>query len=521
FLEQNRLAMRGEPNPFFAQCGGRLMRAVGVPRIGRIHVSEYQFRRGSGEIIFKLRGDERSPAGLGVQFVKLCLRSGTKDFAHSNRPNASRDARERNVFNVEAAIEKEREPRPELIDRNSASSEHLRVSEPVRERVRGLLHRRRTGFAHVITANPDRIPARHFAGGELHHVGQKTQRRFDWKSRFVLRLDFLKNIGLDRAAKFWNNVRPETAFRRRDVHRHDDWRRTDDRHRRREIRRAEIEPVVETHHVFDRVDRDTALANFSKNAVLIAVDAVKCRTIECGAEPMRSLVAGQVMETLVRVLRQHQTGEQTGWLFRLRHSLVDLLRLRFAVLFKTFHLANRLEIHLAIGAVQKWKFARQPFTKQKARDLTRFIDFGKRESRQRQSSRRPRGRNLCLDVVPTAEQIASEFLIGARALHLIENELVILLNRFNDLSELTHDFFRSFPRLDLSLAEINPNSLSTPGSRCRFATVSTRRWARRFCSRRCSISVCAVRARCKSLLFTTTISARSSITIFCNCNRLP
>src|SRR6266699_3486757 len=221
------------------------------------------------------------------------------------------------------------------------------------------------------------------------------------------------------------------------------------------------------------------------------------------------------------ILGQHQTGEQTGRLFRLRHSLVDLLRLRFAVLFKTFHLANRLEIHLAIGAVQKWKFARQPFTKQKARDLTRFIDFGKRQSRQRQSSRRPRGRSLCLDVVPTAEQIASEFLIGARALHLIENELVIFLNRFNDLSELTHDFFYSFPRLDLSLAEINPNSLSTPGSRCRFATVSTRRWARRFCSRRCSISVCAVRARCKSLLFTTTISARSSITIFCSCNRLP
>src|SRR2546427_7557172 len=44
---------------------------------------------------------------------------------------------------------------------------------------------------------------------------------------------------LDRAAKFWNNVPPETAFRRRDVHRHDDWRRTADRHRRREIRRAE------------------------------------------------------------------------------------------------------------------------------------------------------------------------------------------------------------------------------------------------------------------------------------------
>src|SRR5439155_3290069 len=129
-----------------------------------------------------------------------------------------------------------------------------------------------------------------------------------------------------------------------------DWRRTADRHRRRKIRRAEIEPVVETHHVFDRVDRDTALANFSENAVRVAVDAIKCRTIECGAESMRSLVAGQVMETLVRVLGQHQTGAQTGRLLPLRHSLVDLLRLRFAVLAKTFHLAKRLEIPLAIGS---------------------------------------------------------------------------------------------------------------------------------------------------------------------------
>src|SRR5260370_4495083 len=148
--------MRGEPNPFFARCGERLIRAVGVTRIGRIHVSEYQFRRGAGEIIFKLRGDERSPAGLGVQFVKLCFRSGTKDFAHSNRPNASRDARDRNVFNVEAAIEKERKPWPELIAWNSARGEHLRVSETVRERVGGLLHRGLTGFADVITPNRER-----------------------------------------------------------------------------------------------------------------------------------------------------------------------------------------------------------------------------------------------------------------------------------------------------------------------------------------------------------------------------
>src|SRR5439155_6258935 len=55
-------------------------------------------------------------------------------------------------------------------------------------------------------------------------------------------------------------------------------------------------------------------------------------------------------------------------------------------------------------------------------------------------------------------------------------------------------------------AEIKSNNRSTPGSRCRFATVSMSRCPRRFCPRRCSISVCAVRARWRSLLFTTTMS---------------
>src|SRR4029450_3864386 len=41
-------------------------------------------------------------------------------------------------------------------------------------------------------------------------------------------------------------------------------------------------------------------------------------------------------------------------------------------------------------------------------------------------------------IVPTSKQIAAEFLIGARPLHLIENEFVIFFDRFDDLSELTH-----------------------------------------------------------------------------------
>ena len=114
---------------------------------------------------------------------------------------------------------------------------------------------------------------------------------FDRENRFVLRLDFFENVGLNRAAQFRNNFRTEPPFRSRDIHRHDDRRRTADGHRGGKIRRAEIKSVVKPHHVFDGVDRHAALANFSENAVGIAVDPVKCRPIECRAKPMGALVA--------------------------------------------------------------------------------------------------------------------------------------------------------------------------------------------------------------------------------------
>jgi hypothetical protein len=84
----------------------------------------------------------------------------------------------------------------------------------------------------------------------------------------------------------------------------------------------------------------------------------------------------------------------------------------------------------------------------------------------------------------SAQQFAPEFFIGARTLHLIENELVVLLDRLNDLSKFAHLFLSSAPILGSgvchkhrynSLREINPNNSSTPGSRCRFATVSISR----------------------------------------------
>src|SRR5207302_810842 len=155
------------------------------------------------------------------------------------------------------------------------------------------------------------------------------------------------------------------------------------------------------------------------------------------------------MKTLVRVFSEHQTGKQTSRLFGRNdflRVLVDLSAspIRTAIFLQTFDLADRLEIHFAVRAVQKRKLAGKSFAKEIARDFTGLVDFRQSEARERQTSRRARNWNLRFDVVPTAEQIAAEFLIGPRALHLLEDELIIFLNRLYDLSELAHFFLRSF-----------------------------------------------------------------------------
>ena len=221
------------------------------------------------------------------------------------------------------------------------------------------MYRRRTGFADVVTADGNWIPARHFLRGELNHVGEKAQRGFDRENGFVLCLDFFEDVRLNCAAQLRNNFWAESAFGRRDVHRHDDWRGTADSHRCRKIRRAEIKAIIEAHHVFDRIDGHAALPDFSEDPIRIAIDTIERRPIERRAEPVRALVPGKIMKALVRVLGEHQTREQSRWLFGLRQWLPRFRTLRrrhacrysFTVFFEAFDLANWLQIHLAVRSI--------------------------------------------------------------------------------------------------------------------------------------------------------------------------
>ena len=198
------------------------------------------------------------------------------------------------------------------------------------------------------------------------------------------------------------------------------------------------------------------------------IDAVKSRSVEGGAETLRALVRAEEMKALVRVFREHQTGEETGrfflrlrlWLGAIRFRAIRLavrssVR-RFLAIAARLDFLQRLEIHLPIGAIQIRKLSRQTVAEQITRDLARLIDFRQRQTRQRQTSRRARDRNSGFDLVPALRHFASEFLVRAGALYLFVHELFVLLHRFDDCSQFAHLFLpfafrarRSLPPADL------------------------------------------------------------------------
>src|SRR5437588_7980092 len=159
------------------------------------------------------------------------------------------------------------------------------------------------------------------------------------------------------------------------------------------------------------------------------------------------------MKTPVSVLGEHEAREQTRRLF-LRPRAV-LLQLRFVCRCRSFipaspliDILQRLEIHFAVGAIQKRELAWQSLAEQIARDLAGLIDFRQRQPRQRQSSRRSRDRRVDFDLVPMFSQFASEFFAAPRPLYLIDNKPPMLLDCLNYLSQFAHDFFSDYARAE-------------------------------------------------------------------------
>src|SRR5829696_7945756 len=96
-------------------------------------------------------------------------------------------------------VEKERQPRTEIINLQTYIDRRLNVTDAIGKRERDLLRSGRAGFANVIAGDRDRVPIRNFGGAVGKRVGYQSKARLG-------RIDvsspgdvFLQDVVLDRA----------------------------------------------------------------------------------------------------------------------------------------------------------------------------------------------------------------------------------------------------------------------------------------------------------------------------------
>src|ERR1017187_2146840 len=101
--------------------------------------------------------------------------------AHDVGPEAPRRAELRDLLEeIAVAVEKESETRGEVVDVQYALDTGLHVGDAIGQREGDLLGGGASRLAHVITADADRVPVRHFLRAKFDNVGNEAQGRF-WR----------------------------------------------------------------------------------------------------------------------------------------------------------------------------------------------------------------------------------------------------------------------------------------------------------------------------------------------------
>ena len=316
-------------------------------------------------------------------------RVGAENVPHTDGPELATNPRQRHVFNVQTTIEKERQARPESLHLQAAVTKQFDVGESIGESVGCLLNRGRAGLGDVVTADRDGIPPRQVRGGVFNHVGEKAQRRLDREDNFILRLDLLENVGLDRAAKRRDHLRTKPPLRRGNIHREDDRSGSVDGHGDGKMFPAQRKAGIKPFHVFHGIQRHAAFADFPEDAVGVAVEAVECRAVESGAESDVFLMAREVVEAVVGVFGQGQPGEKARG-------------------FLGVFCAGIYQVHFAISGVHEREFTGQSFSIEVAGDFTRFIGQRQGQARQFQGGGDGYRPQATTSGLPTCHQLLTE-----------------------------------------------------------------------------------------------------------------
>ena len=283
-----------------------LMHRVGVQRIGATKHGGHGFIGRAGDVVLHLLAGQGHAGGLRVE----AEHPGpgvprTVSVAHDSGPDPAGGPELCDLLEeVHVRVEKKGEPWRELVDLQSGLDRRLNVRHPVGQGEGELLSGGGARFPDVIARDGYRVPARHVAGGEHDRVGHQPHRRLGREDVFLLCDVLLENVVLQGPAE----LRRLEAFLlpHGDVHGVEDRRRRVDRHRGGDL--VELDVVEERLHVFERIDRNAAMADLALTQGIIGVVAHQGRHVEGHGEAGLALLE-QELVTAVRLSRRAVAGK--------------------------------------------------------------------------------------------------------------------------------------------------------------------------------------------------------------------
>lgn len=374
-LDRHRAA-----HAFFGGRGDGLVVGVGVQAVAVVEQRVQRLQRGADVVELDFLRVQRPAAGLDVVLHHLAARIRAVALAHGAGPDAAGDAADDGVFRIHAVAEEERQVGREVVDLHAARQVVLDDGEAVAERERQLRDRVRAGFGDVVAGDADRIEIAHLLVDEvLLDVAHHAQREFGAEDAGVLRLVFLQDVGLHRAAhagqgfgldagisfridelvagqaeqaqaqtivgrrQFAEISRTHAAFEELGdllfgigpalgiglevflhllvdggvhEHRQDDRRRAVDGHRHRRGRRAQVEAGVQLLHVVERGDVHAGVADLAVDVrARRRILAVQRDAVEGGGQARGRLADAEVMEAAVGALGRAFAGEHADGIF--------------------------------------------------------------------------------------------------------------------------------------------------------------------------------------------------------------
>ena len=291
------------------ELGGQrpgFVQGVGVQRLGSAQHRRQRLNGGAHDVVVGLLGGERAAGGLGVEAqLERAFLFGPEAVAHDVVPDAARGAVLGNLLEeIVVGVEEEGEPGDKLVQVQPALEAPLHVFDAVAQGEGQLLHGGGAGFADVVAADGDGVPARRVLDAELKGVNHQPHRRRGRVDVFLLRDVFLQDVVLDGAAQA---LQLDALFlRHRQVHGPDGRGGGVDGHGGGDV--AQRDAVEHGLHVAQGADRHAALAHLALGEGVVAVVAHQGGQVE-GNRKAGLALAEQVVQALVGVGRAAEAAE--------------------------------------------------------------------------------------------------------------------------------------------------------------------------------------------------------------------